>query len=201
MTEPRAEESNATGRTTSLSLIERVRDNDTDSWHRLVHLYGPLVYYWCGRAGVYAPDAEDVVRAVAGSLVRFRRDRPGDTFRGWLRGVTRNVLLEHRRRSGDEARAAGGTDAWLRIQGVPAPEDAPDEDDPPGELRGLYLRALELVRAEFEPRTWQAFWRATVDGVRPAEVAAELGMSAAGVRQAKSRILRRLKEEVGDLGE
>lgn len=193
------------GRATSVSLIERARRNDAEAWHRLFHLYSPLVYYWCGRAGVRPPDADDVVqdvfRAAAGALPRFRRDRPGDTFRGWLRGITRNVLLAHRREIGPEGPAAGGSDARRRLQAVPAPAGEPDEADPPAELRGLYLRALELVRAEFEDRTWQAFWRATADGVRPADIAAELGMSTAAVRQAKSRVLRRLKEEVGDLGD
>ena len=54
-------------------------------------------------------------------------------------------------------------------------------------------------RAEFEERTWQAFWRVTVEGQDTAEVAAQLGISANGVRQAKSRVLRRLREELGEL--
>ena len=193
------------GQATSGSLIDRVRRNDADAWSRLVRLYSPLVYHWCGLVGVRSADADDVLqevfRAAAGGVAGFRRDRPGDTFRGWLRGITRNVLLAHRRRAGKEARGEGGTDARRKLQEVPAPADRPDEDDTPTELRRLYLRALELVRGEFEGRTWQAFWRVTVDGATPADVAAELGISAAGVRQAKSRVLRRLKEEVGDLAE
>jgi RNA polymerase sigma-70 factor (ECF subfamily) len=55
------------------------------------------------------------------------------------------------------------------------------------------------VRGEIEPRTWEAFWRTAVDGRPPAHLAAELGMTAAAIRQAKSRVLRRLKREVGDL--
>jgi RNA polymerase sigma-70 factor (ECF subfamily) len=55
------------------------------------------------------------------------------------------------------------------------------------------------VRDEFEERTWQAFWLTAVEG-RPADdVAADLGVSAAAVRKAKSRVLHRLKEELGEL--
>ena len=61
-------------------------------------------------------------------------------------------------------------------------------------------RVLESIRAEFEPRTWQAFWRIVVDGQSPAEVAATLGMSLPAVYQAKSRVLRRLRRELGSLG-
>jgi DNA-directed RNA polymerase specialized sigma24 family protein len=56
-----------------------------------------------------------------------------------------------------------------------------------------------LIRNEFEERTWQALWRTTVDGRSPAEVAGELNMTAGAVRVAKSRVLRRLRQELGDL--
>ena len=42
------------GRRTSRSLLERVRSNNEAAWSRLVHLYSPLVYYWCNRAGLRA---------------------------------------------------------------------------------------------------------------------------------------------------
>jgi RNA polymerase sigma-70 factor (ECF subfamily) len=41
----------------------------------------------------------------------------------------------------------------------------------------------------------------TVDGVPAPEVAAELGMAANAVHQAKFRIVRRLREELGELVE
>ena len=77
--------------------------------------------------------------------------------------------------------------------------DGGDEDDPPAEKNALYRRALALVQAEFEGKTWKMFWATTVDRRSAAEVAAEHGVSAAAVRQAKSRVLRRLQEEVGEL--
>ncbi len=59
-------------------------------------------------------------------------------------------------------------------------------------------RALDLVRGEFAERTWHMFWQTVIDGRATAAVAADLGVTDATVRQARSRILRRLKEEVGD---
>jgi RNA polymerase sigma-70 factor (ECF subfamily) len=58
---------------------------------------------------------------------------------------------------------------------------------------------MELVRSEFEAKTWQAFWRAAVDGHPVDMIAADLGVTPAAVRKSKSRVLRRLKEEIGDL--
>jgi RNA polymerase sigma-70 factor (ECF subfamily) len=188
---------------TSLSLLQRLRESDNDAWSRLVHLYGPLIRHWAARRGVTGADADDVTqevfKAVAGGLAQFRRDRPGDTFRGWLHGVTRNVLLRHAERANRQPRGSGGTAALVGLNAVPDAADA--EPDSPAELGALYRRGLELVKGEFEARTWQMFWRHVVGERSPAEVAAEMGVSPAAVRQAKSRVLRRLKEELGDLGE
>ena len=58
-----------------------------------------------------------------------------------------------------------------------------------------------LIRGEFHPHTWQAFWATAVEGRSAPDVAAELGMSPVGVRVAKSRVLQRLREALGDLAE
>ncbi len=186
---------------TSLSLLERVRGNDADACGRLFQLYRPFVLYWCGRWGVLNEDADDVsqevFRAAAAGLAGFRRDRPGDTFRGWLRGITRNMVLKHLERARQHTRAAGGSDAQQRLQEIS--DHANDEEDPADQISALYHRALDLVRGEFEERTWQAFWLTVVEARAPGTVAVEMGVTPAAVRQAKSRVLRRLKEEVGDL--
>ena len=65
--------------------------------------------------------------------------------------------------------------------------------------RGLFGRALELIRGEFEERTWQAFWLTAVEDRAAGDVALELGMSPGAVRVAKSRVLRRLREELGEI--
>jgi len=191
-------------RVTSLTLLERVRSRDQDAWQRLVHLYTPLVGYWCRHAGVHPQDADDVCQevfqAVAAGLGGFRRAYAGETFRGWLRGITRHKVQDHFRRRRGQPEARGGTDAQRRLAAVSQAESpGPEADDPEDELTRLYHRALELVRGEFEERTWQAFWRAAVDGQAPADIAADLGMTPAAVRKAKSRVLHRLREEVGDL--
>ncbi len=187
-------------RSTSLTLLQRVRDKDEEAWRRLLHLYGPLVERWCARGGVHPADADDVrqdvFQAVAAGLDGFRRDRPGDTFRGWLKVITRNKLLDHFRRRQKHPEAQGGTDAHRQLQELAGPELPEDTEE---DLGGLYRRALELVRGEFEERTWQAFWRAAVEGQSPAAIAADLGVTPAAVRKAKSRVLHRLREEVGDL--
>jgi RNA polymerase sigma-70 factor (ECF subfamily) len=188
----------------SPSLLFRVRARDGDAWHRLLQLYGPLVYSWCRHAGLQLSDATDVGQevfvAVAQGLAAFRRDRPGDSFRGWLYGITRHKLGDHWRRQAHQPQAEGGSDARTRLAQLEAEESSSSAVEPAeNDRRRLRHRALELVRPEFTERTWQAFWRMTVQERSAAEVAAALGMSANAVHIAKSRVLRCLREEFGEL--
>ena len=132
-------------------------------------------------------------------LPRFRRDRPGDTFRGWLATIAQNRIRDFHRRAVNRPLGIGGSEFNQLIQNLPDPaaeSDASLIGEIETERRGLLHRTLDLVRAEFEERTWTAFWRATVDADPPEVVAAELGISLNAVYKAKSRVLRRLREEL-----
>ena len=185
---------------TSSTLLGRVRADEAGAWDRLVSLYAPLLYHWCRRWKLQEEDLADVFQEVFKSLVvhigAFRRQREGDTFRGWLYTITRSKVLDHfrKRREG-----GGGSDAARLLAEIPAPE-APDPADPAEAeaMRRLFLRGLDLIRPEFEDRTWQAFWRTAVEGRAPREVATELSMTSGAVRVAKCRVLQRLREELGD---
>jgi RNA polymerase sigma-70 factor (ECF subfamily) len=56
-----------------------------------------------------------------------------------------------------------------------------------------------VIRGAIEWRTWQAFWLTAVEGRLPRDVALELGISPGAVRVAKSRVLKRLRDELGGL--
>lgn len=161
-----------------------------------------MVAYWLRKWGVSEVDVEDirqeVFQSVSTALDSFRRDRPGDTFRGWLRVIARRKFLDHCRRKKRQPQAEGGSHAQLQMLQLPDVE-LPAENDEPDQVSKLHHRALELLRSQFEDRTWRAFWRCAVDGVSPTDVSEEMGMTPASVRKAKSRVLRRLKEELGDV--
>ena len=188
---------------TSLTLLDAARQNDQQAWQRLCEIYSPLIYTWIRRAGLQESDAadlvQDVFRIVAGHLHKFRKDRPGDTFRGWLWTITRNELRGwFRKKNIRRDQAHGGTDGYHMIQAIPdwiAEDTTLDDIDPENSAESMIIRkAAELVRADFEPHTWQAFWRATVEGQPTKAIATDLRMTAGAVRQAKFRVLARLKE-------
>jgi RNA polymerase sigma-70 factor (ECF subfamily) len=187
----------------SSSLLTRLQRRDGDAFQRLVNLYGPVVYGWCRRRGLQPADAADlgqeVFAAVAQRIADFRRDRPGDSFRAWLWGIARHKLLDHRRGQQRRPVAMGGSDAQVQMAQVAEDDATTSEETAAGDTRTLLHRALELVRLDFEDRTWQAFWRVAVDGQAAADVARDLGMSRNAVYIARSRVLQRLREEFGDL--
>ncbi len=191
---------------TSRSLLERVKADDAAAWERLVTLYGPLVFHWCRRWDLQEEDIADIFQEVfqvlATHIGDFRKEKKGDTFRGWVRILTRNKVMDHFRRQRREPGGVGGTDAQIRLSQLPAP--AVDEEDTLADKKAeqsLFYRALDLIRNEFEEPTWKAFWRTAVDGQQATDVAVELFMSPGAVRVAKSRVLHRLREELGDLME
>ena len=74
-----------------------------------------------------------------------------------------------------------------------------DEEEPMNsdERHALLRRMLAVIREDFDDVTWQAFWRLTVENQTTTDLAAELGISQGAVRQAKYRVLCRLREEMG----
>ncbi len=195
------------GGSTSRSLLSDARLAVPAAWERLVRLYAPLVASWCRRGGIAEQDVGDVLQdvfwAVARHLDRFHDERPNDTFRGWLAVITRNKVRDHFRRRTAEPVAAGGSEATRQLQQIherhafAEPLDATDDalvDD-------LLNKALESIRGEFHERTWRAFWGVAVEGRAAADVAADLDMKPGTVRVAKSRILLRLRRELGDIPE
>ncbi len=174
-------------------------------------MYGPLVYRWVRQAGVMQGDAEDLVQevfiAVAHSIPHFSLQSGTGSFRRWLWGITHNKVKQHFRRVNREPRGTGGTEAQIQIRNQPellaeasSPKNGESETDSVSlgfdEDASLLHRAMGLLKSDFEEHTWRAFWRMAVDGQSSADVAEELGMTKKAVRQAKYRVLRRLRAEL-----
>jgi RNA polymerase sigma factor (sigma-70 family) len=188
--------------TTRPSLLVRIRDaGDGEAWRQFVQAYGPVVYGYGRKRGLQDADAADltqeVLRAVAGSVGRLDYDRDRGSFRGWLFTLAHHKLhdLLARRRNGRGAEDTG-VQAWLEEQ--PAPEEDLALWDQEYERR-LFARAAEQVRGDFHETTWQAFWRTAVDGRPVRDVAGELGLTAAAVYLARSRVMARLRGRIQEL--
>lgn len=191
----------SSGDATSLSLLERVRAQESGAWERFIRLYEPVVRRWCQRAGLQTSDAADLTQdifcTVLTKLGTFRHDHPGASFRGWLWTVTQNRVRLHFRKQGRAPQPVGGESAFGDL--ADPGDGASDFTAPPESLAEVVRSALELIQHEFEPATWHAFWKVQVEDRPVVDVAAELGLSTNAVYKARARVFRRLRDEFGEL--
>jgi RNA polymerase sigma-70 factor (ECF subfamily) len=179
---------------TPLSLLDRLRAGDPDSWARMYALYTPLMRSWLRPRGLQPADVDDLTQnalaVVCRRLPEFRHNGRTGAFRTWLRGVVGNVLRDHLRAAGRRPDADAALLAELED---PASELHRwwDAEHDRYVLRGL----LALAEPAFAPATWAAFVATAIDGRPAAEVAAELGQTVNAVHLARSRVLARLRRE------
>ena len=145
---------------------------------------------------VAAADHEDLTQEVLMVVVRrvgeFDRRGPG-AFRAWLRAIVANHVRKYFR-----GRASAPE---VDLDAVAAPDSVLGRAWDREHDEHLAARAMRLVEGDFAPATWAAFRRQVIDGVPPAAVAAELGLSLNAAILAKSRVLKRLREELRGLVE
>lgn len=183
---------------TPASLLERLRrPDDADAWARFVRLYAPMIYGWARRLGMQEADAADFAQDVFGQLLRRLPEfhyNPAFRFRQWLRTVALNLWRDRLKRR----------PVPQPVGAAPVLDERPDLDRLDHLIETehnahLMRRALDILKADFQPATWQAFWQVTIDERPAADVATELGLSVAAVYAAKCRVLARLRQELAGL--
>jgi RNA polymerase sigma-70 factor (ECF subfamily) len=188
------------------TLFVRLRDvADGQAWSEFVELYAPLIHGFLRKHGLQDADAADLTQDVLGVAALAIRGRDYDprrgSFRGWLFTVVRNKLRNFVTRRRPYNRGTGNTDAQKLLQEQPAPEAEEAVRWDQEYERRLFASAARQVRTRVQEATWQAFWRTTVEGHNPRDVAEGLSMTVAAVYLAKSRVMARLKEQVRQLRE
>jgi RNA polymerase sigma-70 factor (ECF subfamily) len=187
---------------TPRSLLERLRHKpDEESWKRLVDLYTPLLQRWMRQFRVEGADAADLLQEVFATLVRqlpaFEHNEQRGAFRCWLR----NILINHVRCFWNARRA-------MPLAAHDILQDLDRLEDPASDLNQLWdrqhdtfvaRRVLELIEKDFTSSTWHVFRRLVLEGAKPAAVAAEMGLTVNAVMLAKSRVLRRARQEIDGL--
>ncbi|MDZ4852730.1 MAG: sigma-70 family RNA polymerase sigma factor [Pirellulaceae bacterium] len=187
--------------TLSQAFLRNLKEMNQDAWRRMVEMFSPVVYAWCRKAGLDGHDSADVVQDVFATISRkidqFQYNTPQASFRAWLATITRTRLADFFRRRSHQALATGGSAAMDWWSAVP---DLEHDSKSRSEVQtSLASWTLELIRTEFEPATWQAFWRTAVENQSAKEVAQSLSISVASVYQARCRVLRRLRYRLEEL--
>lgn len=189
---------------TSLSLLNRLRRSpESESWKRLVELYAPLIKIWMRKYEVQESDAEDIVQevllAVSKDLAKFEHKGQPGAFRAWLKGILVNRLRNFWRARDRRREVRGGSEIDQRLAELENPSSElsrlwDDEHD-----RYVLRQLLKLAQPHFAPNTWTAFYRVALNGESPRDVATDMRISLNAVVTAKSRVLRRLRQEAEGL--
>ncbi len=184
--------------TTSTSLIVRIQHDDQAAWARLEFLYHRLVFYWCKKQKVPRNDWEDITQAVFQTVHHYIGDfikHDGKaSFRPWLRAITLTRILDFRKGLKNVPVLLSDTATDLIKQSLTCFPDDPTIDDE-AEKETLIGQAMEIVKSEVAPKTWEAFYQTAIAGNDSFIVSKMLGMTAANVRKAKSNVLKRLRDE------
>lgn len=183
---------------THLTFLLRLRDRaDKLSWQEFHERYGQLLYRYARGRGASHADAEDVVQEVEMYLFKaindFEYDARKGRFRTYLRSAVVHALA---RRATKQAGQPAALDPQT-LDYVSSEKEASADARWEREWQLHRLRwAMHSIAGEFEPLTLRAFEMHVLGGRPVTETAGELGLSKASVYQARSRILKRLREQL-----
>ncbi len=189
---------------TSTTLLVRIQHGEAVAWSRFVELYTPLVRDWCKKPGgkMKRQDRQDATQEVFVRAARTIKDfdihREGRSFRAWLRVITTNVInnfLEKYEKRKDVDRLM--SDSGPIKESYHTPFELSEEPD---EKKQLLRQMLKYVKSQYSERDWEILNLLVNAGKNSTEVAKIMGLTGAAVRQIKSRILNRIREEYEKLG-
>ncbi len=190
---------------TSQSLLERLKSAESDDpqWRRLHDIYEPWIHRWLARFPDLRGEAQDLTQDVFVVLIKelptFNRQRDG-SFRRWLSNVLLNRVRTHwkKRKRSPKAGFEGESNSGL-LENLEDPASELSREWDREHDKFVLERLMTTVRDEFTTTTWDAFRRCTMRGEAAGVVAAHLGLSVNAVLTAKSRVLRRLRDEAHGL--
>ena len=176
-------------------LIKRAQANDLDAFCRLAERYARRIHLLASHYCRNAQDAEDLSHEVwlkAYQAVRtFRSD---SSFYTWLRRITINAFLNHRRSS--FFRRRGQT---MAVQLMPLDSDTPEalfesrSDSPETIYNKLLFENVVSALAELTPSQRLAFLLRHYEGMTYEEIANAMNCSTGTVKKGVSRAIGKLR--------
>jgi RNA polymerase sigma-70 factor (ECF subfamily) len=165
------------------ALLRRAASGDPHAERLLVEYFAPRV-----RAMALARTRDhdlsrDLTQETLVALVQaFRKGqvRDHDKVAGFVAGVARNVINNHKRQR------LRHPESQLDENTMDVPEPSAADDD--AERRGLMAGAL----AELSPADREVLLLTLVEGLKPGQIASRIGVSADVARTRKSRALKRI---------
>jgi len=187
---------------TRQSLLSRLKNrDDSESWSDFFATYWRLIFNIAHRAGLTDAECEDVVQQtvieVSQKIPHFKYNPEGGSFKAWLLQITRWRIQDQFRKR-------------LPPQVVPqSSEHLEQVIDPAGSAleqaweaeweKNLFEAALERVKAQVNPRSYQLFDAYVLQAWSMEKVCALFNVTAGQVRMAKHRISKSIRKELKHL--
>jgi RNA polymerase sigma-70 factor (ECF subfamily) len=173
--------------------LERARKGDAEEF---VRVYAPLCYAVARRRGIDQERAEEVMQQSVLHLLQLLPGFQYDRSRGRFKGLVKKIV------SNRVADALGRAWPGLPEEAAQTLEAGPHDSDDVFEREWMKAHldaALDRVRQEVRPSTFQSFQLTMLLGYGVAEAARILGLSANQVSQNKRRVLERLRHHLEEL--
>jgi RNA polymerase sigma-70 factor (ECF subfamily) len=185
--------------TTSRTLLDRLRNQqDPRAWQVWLSVYEPWLRDWLGRHHFQPADSDDLLQnilvVVSRKLPAFVHNGQPGAFRTWLRHI-----LVHEVRSFFRRRrpAADPPSDWLDRLEDPGSDLSRQWDQEHNQQ--VVRRLLAAIQRDFEDSTWEVFRLLVLEDRPAAEVARRTGLTRNAIYVAKSRVLKRLRQDLGGL--
>jgi RNA polymerase sigma-70 factor (ECF subfamily) len=170
------------------AIIDRILAGDRSAEEELIARFQQRVRMYVSVRTSHPDYAEEVTQETMLAAVLALRDgkvREPQYLGSFILGIARNQLADAIRRQ-----ARRKTSQLSENFDIPSPSEVRDP-----ELVESARREIEAL----EPGDRRILWLTLIDGFKPGEIAAQLGMSAELVRQRKSRALRKVVERLQPL--
>ena len=177
----------------------RANDRDEAAWGEFVDRYGSRIFRWCVHRKLQHSDSEDVTQDVLLRIARKFGDfdyDPKQSFRGWLRRVTENAIIDFVRKRDHNHKNGSGVFAFL--------SEEPARTELTEYLADAYdLELLEMaksrVRHRVLPRRWSTWELMAEHGASGQDVAQKLNISVGTAYSTKNQVQAMICEEVNRL--
>jgi RNA polymerase sigma-70 factor (ECF subfamily) len=187
--------------TISSTLLMGARSANPNAWVIIVTRYSPKIMTWMLLAGVDSSDApdllQDVWRSVLVSLKNFRREKPDDTFRGWLRTITQRRIADYFESRSQQPRHI----PLAQLESIQSQSQKLLTDEITANVSErvkLLQKSMQQVESEVKPTTWLVFQMHVIEEKSVEDVAAILKIPTYSVYTSKSRVIKRLRELLED---
>jgi RNA polymerase sigma-70 factor (ECF subfamily) len=179
---------------TPVSLLDRLRDNESGAWEEFSVRYVRVLKHWCASWGIQANDVDDIVQEtllVILTQIRGFERRGIGSFRAWMKTISWRCWCDVLAR----AEQAKNRLVLKSLRESPAAFESLEADFDRLAMQELLQTSMLVVKRRVEPKTWDAFYLTAMELLPAGVVAERLGMQVDAVYAARCRVQRWISKE------